>query len=180
MCRSSTAGFRTSPTAVLPPRGRPRCRQPVTGPDRLGHAVADGRDLTTGIAAAVGARRHPGVCRGDRWCVGRSTSPPTRSVRRVPGVVDGDSLAVAPAPPCWFELSPQQSYVRGPRWQRRSSTFRPRRAAPGDVDVNGDPLPIGDVRHRPRNDHVAGRRAATCRASGTVTVARPDGARSIS
>lgn len=31
-----------------------------------------------------------------------------------PGVFAGDSLAAAPAPPCWFELSPRHSYVRGP------------------------------------------------------------------
>ena len=31
-----------------------------------------------------------------------------------PGVFAGDSLATAPAPPCWFELSPQQLYTRGP------------------------------------------------------------------
>lgn len=29
-----------------------------------------------------------------------------------PALTSGDSLAVADAPPCWFELSPQQSYVR--------------------------------------------------------------------
>ena len=31
-----------------------------------------------------------------------------------PGVADGDSLSAAPAPPCWFEFSPQQSSVRAP------------------------------------------------------------------
>ena len=29
------------------------------------------------------------------------------------GVSEGDSLAIAPAPPCWFEPGPQQSFVRG-------------------------------------------------------------------
>lgn len=67
---------------------------------------------TSGIAAVAAAD-------GTRVFVGASEgvsaiNAATNAVSAAgPGVTDGDSMAVAAAPPCWFEVGPQQSSVRG-------------------------------------------------------------------
>ena len=73
--------------------------------------IQAGRTFTDGIAtvpAADGSRVFVGATEGLS-----SIDAITNSVSGVsPGVIDGDSFAIAPAPPCWFELAPRQSYVR--------------------------------------------------------------------
>lgn len=73
--------------------------------------VQSGRTFTSGIAAvasADGARVFVGAAEGLS-----SIDATTNAVSVVsPGVVDGDSIALAPAPPCWFELAPRQSHLR--------------------------------------------------------------------
>lgn len=73
--------------------------------------IQSGRTFSSGIAAVVagdGAKVFVGASEGLS-----SIDAVTNVVTGVsPGVADGDSLTVAPAPPCWFELAPRQSYRR--------------------------------------------------------------------
>ncbi|MDQ3486947.1 MAG: Ig-like domain-containing protein [Acidobacteriota bacterium] len=134
------AGFRTSPTAFFRHEVVHVVDSQTLDITASITPIRNGGTASTGIAAAVspgGTTVFVGVT-GGLSAIEVGTNAVTVAG---PGVLNGDSLAAAPAPPCWFELSPQQSYVRGAGGSVTLNVPAPEGCA-WNATVNGQPLPV--------------------------------------